>query len=131
MGPNLKKHFRKNVKRLSLVAFALLCLGPSAATLRAQPAPPDVCPRPSASSAVPEPEDLRSQKGVLKVDLTVRNAIQPDGSVRYCYLYKDGSQSPNLRLHPGDLLILNLKNDLADPRSPRGRQRSSSQPVEL
>src|ERR1700689_2526500 len=33
----------------------------------------DVCPRPDAGSAVPEPEDLRSHDSVLKVELTVRN----------------------------------------------------------
>ena len=118
MGPNFKKHFRKNVKRLGLLAFTLICFGPCMATLRAQPAPPDICPRPSPRSVVPEPEDLRSQKGALEVDLTVRNAIQPDGSVRYCYLYKDGSQSPTLRLHPGDLLVLNLKNEMDDRDHP-------------
>ncbi len=118
MGPNFKKHFRKNVKRLGLLAFTLICFGPCMATLRAQPAPPDICPRPSPRSVVPEPEDLRSQKGALEIDLTVRNAIQPDGSVRYCYLYKDGSQSPTLRLHPGDLLVLNLKNEMDDRDHP-------------
>ena len=115
MGPNVKKHFRKTVEHLSVVVFALICFGPCPAALSAQPAPPDVCPRPSPRSVVPEPQDLRSQKGTLEIDLTVRNATQPDGSVRYCYLYKDGSQSPTLRLHPGDLLVLNLKNDMEDP----------------
>jgi FtsP/CotA-like multicopper oxidase with cupredoxin domain len=81
-------------------------------SLRAQEVPQDPCPRPAAGSAVPEPEDLRSQNGVLKVDLTVRNYTEKDGSVRYCYLLADGNQSPTLRLAPGDLLILNLKNDL-------------------
>jgi FtsP/CotA-like multicopper oxidase with cupredoxin domain len=114
MGPRFKKF--KN-----LVLFALICFGPCLATLAAQPAPPGICPRPSASSVVPEPEDLRSQKGVLEVDLTVRNATQADGSVRYCYQYKDGSQSPTLRLHPGDLLVLNLKNEMDDgDRTPAG-----------
>jgi FtsP/CotA-like multicopper oxidase with cupredoxin domain len=47
--------------------------------------------------------------------LTIRNHTEADGSTRYCYINADGSQSPNLRLKPGDLLILNLKNDLTDP----------------
>ena len=34
--------------------------------------------------------------------------------VSYCYTTTDGKQAPNLRLNPGDLLILNLKNDLRD-----------------
>ncbi|HEY8053474.1 MAG TPA: multicopper oxidase domain-containing protein [Steroidobacteraceae bacterium] len=73
----------------------------------------DACPRPMPGSAVPEPADLRSHDGVLKVDLTIRNAPGPKGSRRYCYLLPDGTQSPTLRLHPGDLLILKLKNELS------------------
>src|SRR5579863_10478845 len=95
--------------------FVVACLGPASVAVRAQEAAQDPCPRPAVGSAVPEPEDLRSQNGVLKVDLTVRNYKEKDGSTRYCYLLADGSQSPTLRLNPGDLLILNVKNDLADP----------------
>jgi FtsP/CotA-like multicopper oxidase with cupredoxin domain len=61
---------------------------------------------------VPEPQDLRSRDGVLQVDLAIHNQRQPDGSTRYCYLTPDGTQSPTLRLKPGDLLILHFKNDL-------------------
>ncbi len=49
---------------------------------------------------------------MLKVDLTVRSYAEPDGSTRYCYLDSSGHESPNLRLDPGDLLILHLKNEL-------------------
>ncbi len=79
----------------------------------AQTAPQDLCPRPPPGSVVAEPEDLRSRHGVLKLDLTVRNYRESDGSIRYCYLLADGSQSPTLRVNPGDLLILRLKNDLS------------------
>jgi FtsP/CotA-like multicopper oxidase with cupredoxin domain len=75
------------------------------------------CDRPSPGSVVPEPEDLRSQNGQLTVDLTIDNHVEADGSVRYCYTTADGKESPNLRLNPGDLLILNLKNALTDPGS--------------
>lgn len=61
-------------------------------------------------------EELRSQDGVLKVDLTARNETQPDGSIRYCYLLGDGNQSPTLRVKPGDLLVLRLKNDLSESK---------------
>src|SRR5580700_5832054 len=37
------------------------------------------CSRPDVGSAVPEPKDLRSRDGVLKVALTVRNETQADG----------------------------------------------------
>ena len=47
---------------------------------------------------MPEPEDLRSRDGVLKVDLTIRNSAQADGSTRYCYIDGNGNQSPNLEV---------------------------------
>lgn len=73
------------------------------------------CSRPAPGSTVTEPEDLRSHNGVLKLDLTYRNFTGANGQEEYCYQYKDGSQAPTLRLHPGDLLILRLKNRLTAP----------------
>ena len=90
--------------------------------LWAQELSQDVCPRPASGSAVPEPEDLRSQNGVLSVQLTVKNQREKDGSTRYCYIYGDGVQSPNLRLKPGELLILKLKNELTDTDQGVSRQ---------
>lgn len=52
---------------------------------------------------------------MLKVNLTVRDISEPGKPSRSCYIAGDGSESPTLRLHPGDLLILSLKNDLTDP----------------
>jgi FtsP/CotA-like multicopper oxidase with cupredoxin domain len=75
----------------------------------------EVCPRPPAGSVVPEPEDLRSANGVLKADFTYANSLDDHGQMLYCYLYKDGSQAPNLLVHPGDWLTLRLKNDLHMP----------------
>jgi FtsP/CotA-like multicopper oxidase with cupredoxin domain len=72
----------------------------------------DLCSRPAAGSVVPEPEDLRSENGVLRVDLTYLDFRTTSGELRYCYLSEDGSESPTLRLKPGDLLILRLKNAL-------------------
>ncbi len=103
------------VKQLAFFALASAVSAPWNAILGATAAPGS-CERPPAGSAVPEPEDLRSQNGVLKVDLTIHNtAAGADGSPRYCYIDGNGSQAPNLRLKPGDLLILHLKNDLTDP----------------
>jgi FtsP/CotA-like multicopper oxidase with cupredoxin domain len=68
----------------------------------------DWCPRPAPGSVVQDPKDLRSHDGMLKLDLTIHDFKEKDGSVRYCYLLPDGTQSPTLRLHPGDLLILHL-----------------------
>ncbi len=93
-----------------LLAFCLsLCFFES--VLYAQAAP-EACPRPSVGSIVTEPEDLRSHNGVLKVELTAHNAKQPDGSIRYCFIDQNGAESPTLRVNPGDLVVLTLKNDL-------------------
>ncbi len=93
--------------------FALAaCTALPGPLLAAQAAPRDFCARPPPGSAIPEPEDLRSRHGVLKLDLTVHNYRESDGSIRYCYVLADGAQSPTLRVNPGDLLILRLKNDL-------------------
>jgi FtsP/CotA-like multicopper oxidase with cupredoxin domain len=78
----------------------------------AQDAQKDLCPRPRSGSILPEPEDLRSANGVLKVEFIYINYRDANGQMRYCYRDKNGSQSPNLRLHPGDWLILTLKNNL-------------------
>jgi FtsP/CotA-like multicopper oxidase with cupredoxin domain len=90
---------------------ALLCWSPP---LCAQKPAGQACPRPAPGTEVPEPADLRSQNGVLSVELTMRNDVGPGGDARYCYIAADGGQSPNLRLRPGDLLILRLKNELTD-----------------
>jgi FtsP/CotA-like multicopper oxidase with cupredoxin domain len=94
--------------------FASLWIFHGHMSLHAQESPQSSCPRPSPGATVPEPEDLRSRNGVLKVDLTVRTFTTPDGTKRFCYFDAAGNQSPTLRLSRGDLLILNLKNDLAD-----------------
>ncbi len=73
------------------------------------------CARPAAGSIVNEPEDLRSRDGVLKVELAYRNFPLPDGREEYCYVSSTGAQAPTLRLKPGDLLVLRLKNELTGP----------------
>jgi FtsP/CotA-like multicopper oxidase with cupredoxin domain len=96
-------------------AAAILAFVPACAY--AQKPPIEKCARPVAGSSIAEPEDLRSQDGVLKVELSYRNYLGPDGHMRYCYVSNDGSEAPTLRLNPGDLLILKLKNELILPRS--------------
>lgn len=72
------------------------------------------CPRPSPGSAVTQPENLYSRNGVLKVELTARNEKEKDGSTRYCFVDAEGRESPTLRVNPGDLVILTLRNDLTN-----------------
>jgi FtsP/CotA-like multicopper oxidase with cupredoxin domain len=64
---------------------------------------------------VEDPEELRSQNGVLDAELTVSDAADVNGSTRYCYKDATGRESPTLRVNPGDLVVLRLKNSLTDP----------------
>ena len=84
----------------------------TACSLPALGADRNPCPRPAPGSIVAEPRDLHSHDGVLKLRLTYRNFTAADGQEEYCYQAKDGSQAPTLRVHPGDRLILYLKNQL-------------------
>lgn len=96
----------------------------------AQTVKADPCSRPAAGSVVPEPEDLRSENGVLRVDLTYLDFKTSNGQLRYCYVSKDGGESPTLRLKPGDLLILRLTNDLTvAPQGSSAGQLSSQSPA--
>jgi FtsP/CotA-like multicopper oxidase with cupredoxin domain len=99
-------------KSVPLAVFALLVFL-AYQPLSAQPSN-SLCPRPTVGSIVEEPQDLRSHNGVLEEELTVHDEASPDGSVRYCYIDSAGRESPNLRVSPGDLVILHLKNALSD-----------------
>jgi FtsP/CotA-like multicopper oxidase with cupredoxin domain len=98
--------------RLSILLVALCA---AASAFAQSPKPTEACGRPAVGGTVAEPPDLRSQAGVLQVDLTLRNGPAANGQMRYCYVTPDGTQSPTLRLQPGDLLILRLKNELTQP----------------
>ncbi|MGD0956458.1 MAG: multicopper oxidase domain-containing protein [Candidatus Acidiferrales bacterium] len=108
------------VLRICWIMLLALAFEPARAV--AQKTAGEICPRPRAGSTVPEPEDLRSRNGVLRVELTYRGFLDANGSARYCYVYKDGSEAPTLRLKPGDLLILRLKNEVSLPSQPIERK---------
>jgi FtsP/CotA-like multicopper oxidase with cupredoxin domain len=108
----IDRKFMPSRRVLAIAACALACLLAAPKRSLAQHAPPGPCPlRPVAGSVVREPDDLSSRDGVLRVELTYRNVLGADRQMHYCYIYKDGSEAPTLRLKPGDLLILRLKNE--------------------
>jgi len=111
------------LRRLVFIACVGLYLSQGPARLRAQESKRDLCPRPTEGGLVREPEELRSKNGVMKVDLVLRDEAEPNGSRRYCYIDAAGQESPTLRVKPGDLVILNLKNELTDPAGPAGPHR--------
>ena len=71
------------------------------------------CVRPVEGAEVPEPADLRSVDGFLKVDLAFRSHVTAKGEKRYCYVTVNGEIAPTLRAKPGDTVILNFKNEAA------------------
>jgi len=89
---------------------ALLLL---AGTLRGQSAP--VCSRPVPGAWVRTPVELRSSNGSLHADFALRTSTDVYGLTLYCYVYGDNIQSPTLRVHPGDEVVLRLKNELPRP----------------
>ena len=54
---------------------------------------------------------------MLKAELAYRSSLEANGSRRYCYLARDGSEAPTLRVKPGDLVVLSLKNEVKLPAS--------------
>jgi len=107
---------RSTLLRLFVLLFIALSVAPAA--VLGQGVEKDVCPRPRAGSIVPEPPDLRSESGVLRVELTYTSFRDALGQMHYCYRDNNGSQAPNLRLHPGDWLVLTLKNELKGDGAP-------------
>lgn len=101
-----------NPKYLVRILITLLTMPVLA--LHAQGVLKEPCGRPTAGTVVEEPADLRSSNGILEVELTFENHVGPDGRMRYCYMTNDGMQAPNLRVKPGDLLILHLRNSLIE-----------------
>lgn len=83
--------------------------------LQAQSPAGDLCPRPQPGSVVGEPDDLRSKNGVLEINLIAESTKENDGRSRYCFTDGQNHESPNLRVHPGDLVIIHLRNAMTAP----------------
>lgn len=85
-----------------------------------------MCVRPRSGSVVNAPPELHSTNGRLELRLSFRGGVGPDGVARYCYVDENGLQAPTLRLHPGDELVLNLRNDLRPIDPPVAHRHSIS-----
>lgn len=103
------RRIRRHLETFSIV-FCFLSIAILNRSASAQAQPHGVCARPAVGSVVEEPPDARSKDGVLEITLTAMNAAQSDGTTRYCFADAEGHESPNLRVNPGDLVIIHLKN---------------------
>jgi FtsP/CotA-like multicopper oxidase with cupredoxin domain len=109
------------------VSLAFILAGPVRA--KAQSETTGTCHRPAPGSTVAEPEDLRARNGVLSVELAYRKSTDANGGARYCYISPDGAEAPTLRVKPGDLLILHLKNEIPANGTPLGSTTGSKLPA--
>lgn len=97
-----------------LIAASLFSAAVWPRPLHAQEQRNEPCVRPQVGNVVDEPVDLRSKDGVLEIALTARDVKENDGRTRYCFTDAEGHESPTLRVHPGDLVIIHLKNAMTD-----------------
>ena len=67
----------------------------------------------SLGTSIESPHQLVSRNGRLELTLTLRNSLDSHGRMHYCYIDEHGDRSPTLRVRPGDLLLLTLKNELS------------------
>jgi FtsP/CotA-like multicopper oxidase with cupredoxin domain len=114
MGRQALSETQSFMQKIRWFVVLVLLLVSIVQSVRGQSLADRVCPRPTAGSVVSEPEDLSSRDGVLEVEFTIRDVRDESGAVRYCYVDAAGHENPNLRVHPGDLVILRLKNALKD-----------------
>jgi FtsP/CotA-like multicopper oxidase with cupredoxin domain len=77
------------------------------------------CPeRPLPGAPLVSPVDLYSQNGTLTVNFTMKNALDGNQFMHYCYGYLYNGQlieAPTLHVNPGDTLVINLTNQLQAP----------------
>jgi FtsP/CotA-like multicopper oxidase with cupredoxin domain len=75
----------------------------------------DLCPRFAPGSTVTNPPALYSQNGSLIVNFWYNTQQDAQGRTLYCFTTPQGTESPTLHIHPGDHLIINVKNNLPAP----------------
>jgi FtsP/CotA-like multicopper oxidase with cupredoxin domain len=107
--------------RFSLLAILTFLITPIAAAAQGNP-----CPRFAAGSTVTNPPALFSVNGTLTVNLSYNTATDADGRTLYCFTTPDGTESPTLHVHPGDHLIINVKNNLPTPTAASAMQMATN-----
>ena len=114
----MRLHQGRNFQWAVVAIFVLTSFGALSGPAAARESS-STCPtRPAVGSVVGDPEDLRSAHGVLRVDLSYRMSVGADGETHFCYVSAAGKEAPTLRVRPGDLLVLHLKNVGAEAARP-------------
>lgn len=97
---------RRLAAAVALCAAAVLVSGSAWAT---------DCPRPALGSEVLPPPDLFSSNGALTVDLHYKT-VKTLTALYLCFQTADGIESPTLHVQPGDIVTINLTDDLPNAR---------------
>ncbi len=98
---------QRNRPARKVVSFLFLTL---AAGFAATPAAAATPVRPFAGSAVTQPPDLYSDKGVLNVALNYDTTVDGRGRTLFCFMTAAGQESPTLHVKPGDTIKITLTN---------------------
>jgi FtsP/CotA-like multicopper oxidase with cupredoxin domain len=101
---------KRSVIYLFLIASLVLTINPRGAI-----AGSGSCPRFAAGSTVRNPPALYSRDGTLIVNFSYNSQEDAQGRTLYCFTTPDGTESPTLHVHPGDHLVINVKNNLPTP----------------
>ncbi|MGI9169099.1 MAG: multicopper oxidase family protein [Caulobacteraceae bacterium] len=104
-----------SANRTGALGAATIALFVGGHALAAQNVQAPACARPAAGSAVTPPPSLYSQRGALTVDLDYVSSVDAAHRTLYCFVTRDGLESPTLHVRPGDTLNINLRNRLAAP----------------
>jgi len=120
---NMKKGNMIAAVRLSAVVFVVAptCVSGQTTVIGDNP-----CPRFTANSAVQNPPNLFSRNGALTVNLSYNTSVDSEGRTLFCFETADGKESPTLHVHPGDHLIVHVKNNLPVPASASEMQMTTS-----
>jgi len=95
--------------------FACAALASVMAQVCAYAQSSNLCSRFPVGSSISQPQDLFSQHGVLRLNLTYETSVDHNGNTLFCFVTTSGSQSPTLHVRPGERLIINLTNNVPAP----------------
>ena len=113
----IPNHIFESVSKFLLLLFVFglgrQCLIHADSRANSRDGSKEVCSRELEGSPANGPPDRSSKNGVLKIVLTVRNSVDANGHMRYCYIDERHNQAPTLRVQPGDTLVVTLKNEIS------------------
>ncbi len=103
--------------RRLLFAAIVFVVAPTCVSAQTTAVNNNPCPRFDAGGTLQDPPNLFSRHGALTVNLSYNTSVDSEGRTLFCFATPDGQESPTLHVHPGDHLIVHVKNNLPAPAS--------------